>query len=122
MLVYDVTDERSFRNIPKWIRKIEQLAQPDVQTLLIANKCDLTNDRLISKERGERLAKHLELRYREISALSNLNVEDAFAVLLRKVFRQACNGETAESWAEQTVDVSAVHEQPPCINITCCAQ
>ena len=120
MLVYDVTDERSFRNIPRWIQKIEQLARPDVQTLLIANKCDLTNDRLISKERGERLAKHLAIRHREISALSNLNVEDAFGVLLRKVFRQACsNGETAESWAEQTV----VHEQPQeCINLTCCTQ
>ena len=122
MLVYDVTDERSSRNISKWIRKIEQLARPDVQKLLIANKCDLKNDRLITKERGERLAKHLDIRYREISALSNLNVEDAFAVLLRKVFRQARNGETVESWAEKTVDVSAVHEQPPCKILTCCAQ
>lgn len=125
MLVYDVTDEKSFRNIPKWIRKTEQLSSPTVQKLLVANKCDLIERRLITKERGELLAKHLDIRYKEISALSNLNVEDAFTSLLRKVFRQACNGEIADSWAQQTlegtVEVSAVYEKPLC-NPSCCAQ
>lgn len=125
MLVYDVTDEKSFRNIPKWIRKTEQLSSPTVQKLLVANKCDLIERRLITKERGELLAKHLDIRYKEISALSNLNVEDAFVSLLRKVFRQACNGEIADSWAQQTlegtVEVSAVYEKPLC-NPSCCTQ
>jgi len=118
MIVYDVTDEKSFKNVPKWIRKIKELSNPNVQKVLVANKCDLKQERLITKEKGELLAKHLGIRHKEISALSNLNVEDAFSTLLRKVFKQASN---EDSWAEQTVDVSAVHEPPPC-NPSCCAQ
>ena len=116
MLVYDVTDEKSFRNIPKWIRKTDELASPEVSKLLVANKCDRIKERLITKERGELLAKNLEVRYKEISALSNLNVEDAFAVLLRNVFRQACS---AEACSERSVEVSS-HDELPCKPQLCC--
>lgn len=124
MLVYDVTDEKSFRSIPKWIRKTEQLATPEAQKLLVANKCDLNEKRQVTKEKGEMMAKHHDIRYKEISACSNWNIEDTFSLLLRKVFRQACNGETLESFAQKTFSLSVAHEEQPespC-NISCCAQ
>ncbi|KAK2547928.1 Ras-related protein Rab-8A [Acropora cervicornis] len=124
MLVYDVTDEKSFRSIPKWIRKTEQLATPEAQKLLVANKCDLNEKRQVTKEKGEMMAKHHDIRYKEISACSNWNIEDTFSLLLRKVFRQACNAETLESFAQKTFSLSVAHEEQPespC-NISCCAQ
>lgn len=45
LLVYDVTDERSFNNIKNWIRNIEQHATEGVNRILVGNKCDMTNKR-----------------------------------------------------------------------------
>lgn len=103
MLVYDVTDEKSFENIPKWMQKTHELASPNVQRMLIANKCDVMKKRLITKEKGELLAQHFDIRYIEISALSNLNVEDAFAMLTQDVLNNfVCS--SAETWATLTVE------------------
>lgn len=117
MLVYDVTDEKSFRNIPRWIRKTEELASPDVTKMLVANKCDLQKRRLVTKERGELLARNLELPYKEISALSNLNVEDAFSLILQRVFKQAVS--PVRSWAERTLEQSVAQGDLFC-KPTCC--
>ncbi|CAH3153686.1 unnamed protein product [Porites evermanni] len=117
MLVYDVTDEKSFRNIPRWIRKTEELASPDVTKMLVANKCDLEKRRLVTKERGELLARNLELPYKEISALSNLNVEDAFSLILKRVFKQAVS--PVRSWAERTLEQSVAQGDLFC-KPTCC--
>lgn len=113
MLVYDVTDEKSFKNIPKWVQKTQELANPNVQKMLVANKCDLKKQRLITREKGELLAQDLDIRYVEISALSNLNVEDAFATLTQDVLKNfVCS--SAESWATLTVEETS--KRP------CCAQ
>ena len=108
MLVYDVTDEKSFNNIPKWIQKTQELASANVQKMLVANKCDLKKQRLITREKGEQLAEDLDIRYAEISALSNMNVEDAFGALTQDVFNNyVCSA--AESWATLTVEEKAKH-------------
>jgi len=108
MLVYDVTDEKSFNNIPKWIQKTQELASPNVTKMLIANKCDLNKQRVITRERGEQLAQDQEIRYVEISALSNLNVEDAFGTLTQDVYNnqvclaaEGCTTLTVEEKAKQ---------------------
>ena len=43
LLVYDVTDEKSFSNIRNWIKSIEQHASESVDKSLIGNKCDLVD-------------------------------------------------------------------------------
>lgn len=56
LLVYDVTDEQSFQNIRNWIRNIEQHAADNVDKILIGNKCDMTNEKLVETARGQQLA------------------------------------------------------------------
>jgi Ras-related protein Rab-8A len=46
ILVYDVTDERSFLNIANWIRNVEQYASPNVNKILVGNKCDMEDKRV----------------------------------------------------------------------------
>ena len=41
LLVYDVTDEKSFENIRHWMRNIEQHASDSVNKMIIGNKCDM---------------------------------------------------------------------------------
>lgn len=46
-LVYDVTDEQPFLNIRNWIRNIETHASDNVEKILIGNKCDRLDDRVL---------------------------------------------------------------------------
>lgn len=47
MLVYDITDEKSFENIKNWIRNIEENASADVEKMLLGNKCELNEKRQV---------------------------------------------------------------------------
>ena len=47
MLVYDVTDVKSFENLKNWIRNIEENASVDVQKMLLGNKCERPDKRMV---------------------------------------------------------------------------
>lgn len=85
MLVYDVTDERSFNNIRNWIRNIDQYASEGVNKILIGNKCDDLERRVVDRERGAELAREYGLKFIETSAKTGINVEEAFLTLARDI-------------------------------------
>ncbi|KAL6106729.1 uncharacterized protein ACO6RY_10531 [Pungitius sinensis] len=78
MLVYDISNEKSFENIKNWIRNIEEHASSDVEKMILGNKCDMSDRRQVSKDRGEKLAIDYGVKFLETSAKSSLNVEEAF--------------------------------------------
>ena len=61
MLVYDITNEKSFDNIKNWIRNIEEHASADVEKMILGNKCDM-NDRRQVIDRYEQIFVIEELR------------------------------------------------------------
>ncbi|SGY92184.1 BQ5605_C038g11721 [Microbotryum silenes-dioicae] len=85
LLVYDVTDERSFNNIRTWHSNVEQHASEGVNKILIGNKCDWSDKKVITEQQGQELADELGLRFLETSAKTNINVEEAFFALARSV-------------------------------------
>ncbi|VDM43845.1 unnamed protein product [Toxocara canis] len=85
MLVYDITNEKSFDNIKNWIRNIEEHASSDVDRMIIGNKCDVEERRQVSRERGEQLAIEYGTKFLETSAKGNINVEEAFFTLARDI-------------------------------------
>lgn len=52
ILAYDCTRTESFQNVGNWVRQIENHAAPDVKKILLGNKCDLTDKKVVSKEEG----------------------------------------------------------------------
>ncbi|XP_077996973.1 ras-related protein Rab-8A-like [Glandiceps talaboti] len=85
MLVYDITNEKSFDNIKNWIRNIEEHAAADVEKMILGNKCDMEDRRQVSKERGEALAIEYGIKFMETSAKLSINVEEAFNTLARDI-------------------------------------
>ena len=56
LLVFDVTDKDSFNNLPKWLEDMNQYA-PRTDRILVGNKIDLTEDRVVDKDSAETFAK-----------------------------------------------------------------
>ena len=77
-LVYDVTDRDTFEAIRHWVKQIQEHAESNVTIVLIGNKCDKEQLRMVSREEGEELAKEINAPFFETSAKTNINVEDAF--------------------------------------------
>ena len=50
MLVYDITNEKSFDNIKNWIRNIEEHASADVEKMILGNKCDMNDRRQVRSD------------------------------------------------------------------------
>ena len=85
LLVYDVTDERSFNNVRTWHSNVVQYASEGVNKILVGNKCDWDEKRVISEDQGKDLAQSLDIKFIETSAKNNVGVEDAFFTLARDI-------------------------------------
>jgi small GTP-binding protein len=59
LLVYDITKKESFDNIEKWLQEFKRNCEPDITIILIGNKCDLQNERVVSREEGQTQAAKL---------------------------------------------------------------
>jgi len=85
LLVYDVTNAKSFDNIRNWIRNVQEHAAENVNKLLIGNKCDMVELKAVDTARGQSIADEYGIKYLETSAKDNFNVEEAFITLARDI-------------------------------------
>jgi len=87
ILVYDVTDRDSFKDIEQiWLREIDLYStKKDVVKLLVGNKIDLPN-RQVSKEEARDFARNHNLAmYIETSAKTKNGIQQAFVELVEKI-------------------------------------
>ncbi|KAF7488078.1 Ras-related protein Rab-10 [Sarcoptes scabiei] len=92
MLVYDITNIKSFDNIAKWLRNIDEHASEDVEKMILGNKCDMTEKRVVSKARGENIAREHGIRFLETSAKANINIDQAFLDLAEAILNKQTIG------------------------------
>jgi Ras-related protein Rab-8A len=85
VLVYDVTDRRSFESIRNWISQIQQHADVHVNKILVGNKCDMLDEKVVSTEEGQKLATEFGMEFWETSAKNDVNVEQSFSDIAKSV-------------------------------------
>ncbi|MHA1109776.1 MAG: Rab family GTPase [Promethearchaeota archaeon] len=86
--VYDITRRESFSNIPNWKTEVEReiTGKPFI---LIANKTDLSDERVVSKKEGENLAQQIGANmYFESSAKDYQNIDESFLFLAEKILEK----------------------------------
>ena len=87
LLLYDVTDRDSFKNLNNWLIEIEKNANKNVLKILIGNKTDLEDKRVISYNQGKEFADNYGLKFIETSAKKNININEAFETLGRELMK-----------------------------------
>ncbi|XP_041127193.1 ras-related protein Rab-3B-like [Polyodon spathula] len=82
ILMYDICNEESFNAVQDWATQIKTYSWDNAQVILVGNKCDMEDERLVPAEKGRSLADQLGFEYFEASARENINVKQVFERLV----------------------------------------
>jgi len=85
IIVYDITDQVSFNNVKQWLQEIDRYACENVNKLLVGNKSDLTNKRVVDFNNAKEFADGLSIPFLETSAKNAVNVEQAFLTMAQEI-------------------------------------
>lgn len=85
MLVYDITKRQTFDHVARWIEELRSHADNSIVVMLIGNKGDLVDQRVVHTEDAVEFAEVQGLFFSETSAFSGENVNSAFFKLLEEI-------------------------------------
>jgi len=91
IVVYDITDQVSFNNVKQWLQEIDRYACENVNKLLVGNKSDLTNKRVVDTNTAKEFAETLGIPFLETSAKNATNVEQAFLTMAGEIKNRMVN-------------------------------
>ena len=79
VIVYAINDSDSFNDIHFWVKELKTMSSPDIKIILIGNKIDLENERKVSYEEGQCVAKEYGFQqFFETSAKTGENIKEMF--------------------------------------------
>ncbi|XP_049851201.1 ras-related protein Rap-1-like [Schistocerca gregaria] len=86
VLVYSIIAQSTFNDLPELREQILRVKDTDkVPMILVGNKCDLADQRVITSEQGTNLSIRFECKFLEASAKTKTNVDAIFHNLVRQV-------------------------------------
>ena len=92
ILIYDITDNESFESSKYFYDdKIKSLCKKNIKKLLLGNKCDLKEKRVIIREQGLKFASENNYKFKEISCFTNENVFEAFEEFILDFYNDLLN-------------------------------
>jgi len=95
ILTYAITSRNSFEEVAQFREQILRVKEEDkVPMVLVGNKCDLEEERQVSKSEGEELAKSFGCPHFESSAKARINVDEAFYELVREIRKSRKGSDT----------------------------
>jgi Ras-related protein Rab-11A len=87
LLVYDVTNYESFKNLEHWLNEIRDHAEKNIVILMVGNKTDLKHKRDVKKEEAAEYANQHRMAYIETSALDSTNVDVAYDRIINEIYK-----------------------------------
>ena len=112
-IVYDITNETSFEDVNKWYEQAQKESSKEVSIILVGNKCDLENERKVSKEKGEEKARALNCPFFETSALSKIKIDDIFNEMVNNIFDRTGGAKNEED----DDDIEIINENDKAVSL-----
>ncbi|ULT94082.1 hypothetical protein L5515_010667 [Caenorhabditis briggsae] len=91
VLVYSITAQSTFNDLMDLRDQILRVKDTDefqVPMILVGNKCDLEDERVVGKDQGQNLARQFGSAFLETSAKAKINVSEVFYDLVRQINRR----------------------------------
>jgi len=88
IIVFDVTNKISFKNIKQWMVEVEEFAtNTNIPRILVGNKADLTDRREVEFEVAAEFARQNNIAYIETSVMRKSNIKvERYQYLAEKTF------------------------------------
>lgn len=102
IVVYDITNRQSFKDANVWIDDVRTERGDQVVIVLVGNKTDLRDNRVVTVDEGEAKAKELGVLFMETSAKAGYNVK----ALFKKVAAELPGLEQQKPEETEVIDVS----------------
>jgi len=90
IVVYDVTNQNSFEQAEYWIGQITQFNAGNSVNILVGNKTDLEDMRVVDYNTAKAFAEKSEMKYYEVSCKNGENVNSTFKELVRDIYNVRC--------------------------------
>lgn len=91
IITFDITNQNSFKSNRLWVKEFENKLPYQPCIILVGTKCDL-DQREVTEEEGNVLARYFNAKYFEISSKTNQNITEAFNYLIREVIKAQQDG------------------------------
>ncbi|KAF3000451.1 GTP-binding protein of the rab [Neopestalotiopsis sp. 37M] len=117
-VVYDVTDMDSFNNVKQWLQEIDRYATEGVNKLLVGNKSDMSDKKVVEYTVAKEFADSLGIPFLETSAKNASNVEQAFLTMARQIKERM--GSQATTNTKPGVQVGPGHSVSSSSSGGCC--
>ena len=89
LIVYSIIDKKSFENLDKWINIIKEVNKNEEVTFgIAANKSDMFENQVVSKEEGEGYVKDKNILFFETSAKDYKSIEKVFIELTKAYLKK----------------------------------
>jgi hypothetical protein len=90
--------------------------------MIVGNKCDMDDKRIISTEKGVELGRHHGIPFTETSAKTNVNIEKAFYDMAKRILdKQPTGGSGASTTGATTIVPGSINDNKKTLKgINCC--
>ena len=88
LIIYAINNMDSFKHAENWLNELKAQANPNVKIFLVGNKSDLENERVVSKEDGEKFKELKNLdKFIETSAKTGENARNVLLEAAKLLYK-----------------------------------
>lgn len=92
-IVYDVTEEDSYKNIGRWLTAIQKFGNVNANIIIVGNKIDETSRKKVNFNKAREFANSMGITMLEVSAKYSINVDLAFSVMVSEIRKRILDGQ-----------------------------
>ena len=111
VLVFAINNRDSFDELDNWLNDLHTLSAPNASIIVVGNKCDMDNKRVILNSEAISFADRHAIEYLETSALNDTNVTELFVRLANEIHEKVKNGEIQGNFVKTSQSVLTQKEE-----------
>ena len=97
ILVFGLEDRESFEKLSQWLEIVKkERSVDDPPMVIVGNKVDLEEERVVQTQEGEALAASISTTYIETSATNNVGILELYKDIFQRVYDREMLNEKLE--------------------------
>ena len=109
LVVFDLTKKESYDHIKSWLDEAKE-NNDKLKTILIGNKLDLKDERIVAIDVAKQFAEKNNLKYIETSAKDGTNINESFQTIIDLLFDGKSSEEILHEFTKQDSSLSVVDD------------